>query len=200
MSIVATTVTKTPLILKVVSLYVILASQLWLGGYVMRQLNTVPVAQSFPVSQPIAVKTTDQPLISGQPAQLSIDRIGVKLAVLEGAYDTERDDWTLSDDAAHFATMTTVPNDKQGNTFIYGHNTAAVLEPVKDITVGDILTLTTTNGHVFTYAYVDDVSVEPNQTDVLRPDSVEPKLTLMTCQGIFSETRRIMHFSFVGVS
>lgn len=198
MSMVKTTITKTPLIIKVVSLYVILASQLWLMDHLIEQSNPPVAAQIASINQATEVQNNEE-AITGQPAQLSIERIDVKLAIVDGTYDAARDNWTLSDDAAHFATMTALPNNKQGTTFIYGHNTAAVLEPVKNIAAGDILTITTTNGHVFKYAYVNDMSVTPDQTNVLNPHSNKPQLTLMTCQGLFSETRRIMYFEFVGI-
>ena len=196
MSMVQTTIAKTPLILKVVSLYVVIASVLWTVDHYVQAPRPVTGATTYKVIQTKQVDAT----ISGQPAQIKIERLGITLPILDGAYNPVDDSWTLTDTAAHFATMTTQPNNKQGNTFIYGHNTQPVFEPVKDIVAGDLLTITTTNGHVFNYTYVNDVSVTPDQTSVLNPESALPKLTLMTCEGIFSETRRIMHFDFIGLS
>ena len=191
--------TKTPLIFKVVSLYVAIAGQLWLASYFIDQAQPVAATQAV-YHQPDLTEVLPQEIISGQPDRLHITRLGVDLSIREGSYDVANDEWTLSDDAAYFATITALPNNQQGNTFIYGHNTTAVLEPVKNIISGDLLTISTQNGRTFTYAYVDDMSVTPDQTTVLDPASEKPKVTLMTCEGIFSQTRRIMRFEFVGVS
>ncbi len=194
MSMVKNTLAKTPLITKVVSLYIVMIST----GWILHQYATPakPAAITYQVIE------TKQPaeIITGQPTQITIKRLGIDLAVLDGDYNTADDSWTLSDTAAHFATITTLPNNKQGNTFIYGHNTDAVLAPVKDLVTGDLLKVRTTNGHVFNYTYSGDVTVSPDQTSVLSAYSATPQITLMTCQGINNETRRIMHFDFIGMS
>lgn len=194
MSMVQNAITTTPLVFKVVSLYVVVASLAWLTNVYPQTPTPTPVAYTIiETKQPIAT-------VNGHPAQLTIARLGISLAVLDGSYDPANNSWTLTEDATHFATMTALPNNKHGNTFIYGHNTAAVLEPVKDLVQGDLLTLRTTNGHIFNYVYKSDVTVTPDQTDILTSKATKPQLTLMTCQGIFSETRRIMRFEFVGIS
>lgn len=195
MSMVKTTTAKTPLIIKVVSLYVIFASLIWMGNYYIQATKPV-LATTY---RTIETKQTEV-TISGQPSHMTIDRLGIDLPIAEGTYDKTSDSWTLNDTTAFFASITALPNNKDGNTFIYGHNIASVLEPVKDIVPGDLLTITTTNGHAFNYVYVDDITVTPDQTSILSAESPKPRVTLMTCQGLFSDTRRVMHFDFIGLS
>ena len=189
--------TNTPFIIRVVCLYVMVASSLLWAVHFMP-------ADSFATSSPtpVVVQTpvVSDEAIAGQPSRLTIERLGINLAIINGEYDAACDSWTLTDVSAQFDSMTAMPNYQSGNTFIYGHNTKAVFEPVKNIRPGDVLTVTTTNGRVFTYRYVDDMTVTPDRADVLKKESTEPMVTLMTCQGMFSETRRLLHFTFEGVA
>ena len=190
---------NTPLFLRVVCLYVIAALPIWAISHFTQPSPLVASVQFPPVST-LTTQTIKKQVISGQPARINITRLGIDLPVVDGVYDAQNDSWTLRDDAVQFATITTLPNDVQGNTFLYGHNTVQVLEPVKNIVPGDVLTITTTNGKVFSYAYVSDLSVTPDRTDVLAATSPTPRVTLMTCQGFFSETRRLLYFDFTGVA
>ena len=191
-------ITHTPLFLRVVCLYVVAAVPIWVLSHI-NQSHLVASVQ-IPAATRIIQTLQKKEVISGQPARISIARLGIDLPVVDGVYDSANDSWTLRDDAVQFATMTTLPNDDQGNTFLYGHNTVQVLEPVKNIVPGDLLTITATNGKVFSYTYVSDLSVTPDRTDVLAATSPTPRVTLMTCQGFFSETRRLLYFDFTGVA
>jgi LPXTG-site transpeptidase (sortase) family protein len=115
-------------------------------------------------------------------------------------YDSTHDSWTLSPTAAQFALITTKPNNIRGNTVIYGHNTQAVLAPMKDIAVGDIVSVKTTNGHTFNYTYSHDKIVDPSFTEVFSENPDTPQLTLLTCDGIWSTVRRLMYFDFQNVT
>ena len=188
--------TNIPLFVRVVCLYIVAGLIIWGGAQLSsRQSNaaTFQVVQTASTPQPAVDSVAIE---SGQPSRLVIERLGIDLSVRDGIYDSTTDEWTLSDDAAFFARMTTLPNDTRGNTFIYGHNTDQVLASVKDLIVGDIVKLVATNGLTFTYSYRDDDIVAPNATAVLEANFSTPQLTLMTCEGIWSNERRLMYFEF----
>lgn len=195
MSKLKTVIIKTPPVLRVVSLYFLIASLLSVAAYAIQPHAPAAAVNVQPLAQ-VQKPRDDTNEITGVPARLVIARLGIDLAIVTGNYDRAQDEWTLTDDAAQFAAMTALPSNRQGNTMLYGHNTAAVLEPVKDLVPGDVLTLTTTNGHIFTYTYVRDMSVTPDRTDVVTPVSSTPQVTLLTCEGWFSATRRVMYFQF----
>lgn len=199
MSMIKNIIIKTPPVLRVGSLYLIVLSVLSIIAYGLQSRPVTATANVMPIVQAQDV-STDSEEITGVPARLSIARLGIELPIVNGFYDREHDDWTLTDDAAQFASMTSLPSNKQGNTFLYGHNTAAVLEPVKDLVPGDELTVTTTNGHVFTYVYTRDMTVTPDHTEIVTPAALEPQVTLMTCEGWLSDHRRVMYFKFEKVS
>lgn len=188
------TIGDTPLLIRVVCLYVLAVVPVWTAMHIHQ--SPAPLAS---VQAPLVVHKPAKQVISGKPIRVKIARLGINLPIIDGKYDKVKDSWVLRDDTAQYATISTLPNDNQGNTFIYGHNTTAVLEPVKGLRVGDTLTIATTNGHVFSYKYISDISVKPNKTDIITAPSKTPRVTLMTCEGIFSKTRRVMYFNFTGV-
>lgn len=191
-------ITKIPLVFKVVSLYMLVGA---IFGGVWSLMPHTPTSLPVASFQPVQFTTTShKQTISGQPVKLTVTRLGIELEIKDGTYNKETDEWTLSEDTAYFATMTKQPNDASGNTFVYGHNTEAVLAPLRDLVPGDIVTIATSNGHIFSYEYTHDTVVPPNLTDVLRDDPKTPRLTIMTCDGIWSQGRRLMYFDFKEVA
>ncbi len=190
--------TKIPLFPRVVSLHVVLWSVALLGFYMWGPKSDTTYAST---TLPLTAYTTThiaENIISGEPDNIRVDRLNINLPIKNGTYDSKTATWTLSSDAAYFATMTTLPNNQHGNTFIYGHNTRQVFEPLSGLVPGDIITITTTNGHVFSYSYSHDSIIPPDLTSVLYSNPKTPQLTIMTCEGILSQTRRLMYFDLQG--
>lgn len=188
---------KTPLLVRVVSLYV-------LAGPLLTYF-LLPLAPSHPVhadTKRVAVHTPpiQQPTkpqeVSGQPVQIELPRIELTRNVIAGEYDTNTGQWTLTDDSTQYATMTPPANNHTGQTLIYGHNTPVVLEPVRLVQPGDTLLVTLDNGHVLAYTYSHDRIVQPTDTSVLYETSATSRLVLMTCEGVLSDTRRLLYFDF----
>ncbi|TAL14139.1 sortase [Patescibacteria group bacterium] len=197
MSAITKTFSKIPLLIRVVSLYIVIGVISW-SSLQIQQLFAVAPAPIIHHA-PIKPKVLSQQIISGEPVSFVIDRLHINLPVKDGTYDPKTGEWTLSTDAVYFATITSQPNDNRGNTFIYGHNQDKVIARMKDIQPGDTVVITTSNGHVFTYAYTHDSIVAPDFTDALKQDSDTPQLTVMTCEGVWSNARRMMYFDLIGV-
>lgn len=186
--------TKIPLGLRVVSLYILVGIPIALP--ILHQQPVQQVA-SQPLANVQSVAPPSQPQeITGQPIRIELPRIGLTREVIPGSYDTSTKQWTLTNDKTQYATMTNLLSNTAGQTLIYGHNTAAVLEPVKDVVVGDTLTITAQNGHMFTYTYSHDQVVDPTNVSVLTEKPSTPRVVLMTCEGWLSETRRLLYFDF----
>jgi LPXTG-site transpeptidase (sortase) family protein len=199
MSAITKNITKVPLIFRVVPLYVVTAGVLWAGHFLFVHTQQ-PVSSTQPIVNRSTTVGSTEHIISGEPTRITVDRLGIDLVVKDGYYENSTKEWTLSDNATYFAAMTTPPNDSHGNTFIYGHNTSTIFAPLKDISVGDIVNVYTSNGHIFRYTYRADAVVTPDITNVLYEDPASPQLTIMTCEGIWSKVRRIMYFDFKEVS
>lgn len=147
------------------------------------------------VKKPVNYGTiVSKTIIDGEPLGFKMARLGIDLPIKYGYFDTNDSSWTTSNDAIFYAYGTALPNNQRGNTFLYGHNRDSVIAKLSGLVVGDEVTITTANGHTFIYSYTGDKSVPPDYTDVLRDDPDTPRLTVMTCEGIFSLTRRLMYF------
>ncbi len=187
--------TKTPLILRVVSLYVML----WpVGQYILDSSSpTMPPLSSIVVAESVSQVVPEEAKVTrGVARRIEIPRISLIKEVIDGEYSADRNEWTLTDDKVHYATMTPTINDHSGQTMLYGHNTSAVLEPVKLVQLGDELLITSENGAVFVYIYSRDRFVEPTDVSVFSETPERPSVVLMTCEGWFSETRRLLYFDF----
>ena len=188
--------TKMPLFFRVVSLYVIALIILGSSFSISTLTNNVTAESSPKVSvtkmnlKPAIIKE----IIDGEPISIQIDRLVINLPINNGVYDPTSGEWTLSDDAVYYAQITDLPNNQRGNTFLYGHNNKQVLEPLAGLVTGDIAIIKTTNGHIFTYIYTNSEIVPPDLTSILYANPDNPRLTIMTCEGVFSQARRLMYF------
>jgi LPXTG-site transpeptidase (sortase) family protein len=136
--------------------------------------------------------------MSGHPVRVVATSVGVDMPVVDGFYDKSSGDWTLYDDKAQFAAMTTEPNDKSGQTFIYGHATQRVFGKLLNMKVGQTVDVFTSNGYKFTYTLKETETVTPQNTGILSYEG-SPRLLLQTCVGTFSENRKFFILDFTHV-
>lgn len=137
-------------------------------------------------------------IISGKPVRLVVPSVGIDIEVIDGKYNESNGQWSLSKDRAHFALITTVANNIQGNTFIYGHYNKHVFLNLHKIKDDQKAYLYTDNDHVFSYRFKNHVTVGPTDTGVFDYRGA-PILTIQTCTGTWYEKRQIFTFTFEGV-
>lgn len=137
-------------------------------------------------------------VITGKPMRLLVPSLGMDLSVEDGIYDAKTGQWTLSLDKVHYALMTVQPNDKQGNTLIYGHYRPEVFAYLHTIQKGALVKVKTENNHTFTYKFTGSRVVNPADTSVLSYEG-KPMLTLQTCTGAFMQNRQLFSFDLVDV-
>jgi LPXTG-site transpeptidase (sortase) family protein len=200
MSVLLQSLTKTPLFLRVVALYIIAGAFIWGGSHLAAiQKQNYIVASAAAQSTIMQAKDTTKAsvkTISGSPVHITVPRLNIDLPVSNGYFDKKTGQWTLGNGAAYFATITDLPNDQHGSTFIYGHNNKSAFGPFANIAVGDIVSIKTSNDHTLSYVYSHDEKVSPDTTKILFETSDKPRLVLMTCDGIWSNFRRVMYFDF----
>ena len=177
-----------------VALYTVVAVPISLFHSLLPAEQPVATIRRAPPTPAQLVTFQKSTRLYGKPMQLQITRLGIDLQVVDGRYDKATDSWTLTDDKAQFATVTELPNNESGNTFIYGHNQAAVFSALAGLQAGDEAIVTTDNGLKFVYTFNGQQFVNPDDTSILT-SSKDPILTLMTCEGILSEARRVAIFS-----
>lgn len=156
------------------------------------------------IHQPATTHPSDKPkltIIAGKPTRLIVADAGIDLPVDEGYYDAASDSWTLSDTRLQYAMVTMPANNHSGNTFIYGHGTPQVLEPLAKAPLASSskAQIYTDTGHIFTYAFRSSHNFTPSDTGIFNY-SGPPILTIQTCTGPASEWRTMYTFSFEKVA
>ncbi len=151
---------------------------------------------------PLEIKTValheQQRIIqTGKPVRLVIPTVNIDLSVIDGVYDESAQVWNVSNDSAHFATITTQPNDFDGNTFIYGHLRESVFYRLPKTVIGAEAVVYTDNDLVFHYTLTAVSETNPQDVSaLLAPQEQKPILTLQTCSGAWYQNRQLFTFDF----
>lgn len=163
-------------------------------------VTPLPKAAEIQAAKAAAPKqTTQQPVVSGEPASLSIPSLGLNIDVTPGVYNKQTRQWTLTLDKVQYAVMTPEPNNQGGNTFLYGHYRKGVLATLHNIQPGAKAIVTTKNGKVFTYTFVSDRIVAPEDSAGIFDYQGAPILTIQTCTGVFFQNRQLFVFDLESV-
>lgn len=141
---------------------------------------------------------TSEAKANAQPVAISSSAVQLSVAIRPGYYDVNSQTWTLTNDAAYFAAMTTPPNTAAGSTYIYGHDTNEVFHPLNDLQTGETVTIKTSDGTKYVYALQETHDLSPNDSSWLRSQPDKPQLVLQTCAGLWSQYRRVFIFDLVG--
>lgn len=124
--------------------------------------------------------------------------VDLEVAIIDGVIDVSTQTWTLTKNKAQFAVITTPPNNKEGNTFIYGHNRKEVFSKLLHVRDGAEAHIKTENGLTFTYDFRDRRTTSPDDVAIFAYKGA-PILTLQTCTGLFFQNRDFFTFGFKGV-
>ncbi len=197
------TLAKTPLAIRIVLLYAAIAVSIFAIAAVIRQQQPqISYAEANPPALEARAAEVAKSVkeVSGTPVQLDAPSVEVSLKVLPGSYNIATKEWTLDTTHAFFATQSKPAGTAAGTTFIYGHNRASAFGPLSGLRVGDTVSLTIEDGTVLTYEYARDSHVSPESVSIIYEKSPYPQLVLMTCEGLFSEVRRVMYFTLKEVA
>jgi sortase (surface protein transpeptidase) len=131
----------------------------------------------------------------GQPASLSLPRLGVALDILPGTYLPASKTWTL--DSAHAFYMQPPEGMAAHVPIIYGHNIPAVFRKLDGVAPHEVLRITTQDGRLLLFTYVGDRVVQPDDDTAIRV-SAHNTIFLITCTGSHFQQRRILQFEYLG--
>ena len=128
-------------------------------------------------------------LVLGTPSHLSLERIGIDLAVKPGLYNTQAHTWTLNNQDAFSMKGSQTP-------LIYGHDRASVFKNLSTIAYGDKLKIVDDTGKQYLFSYQRNFNVAPSDSKFL---SVPYKntLLLLTCSGPKFESRNVLVFKYI---
>lgn len=164
--------------------------------WIQSNLRKATIYKSMNSVTASAETTRQETTTSGKPVHLLLPSVAIDLDVASGYRKSNSEEWVVSSDKAHFANITSPINNKSGNTVIYGHDIQAVFKPTSGLKIGDELIIYTDNNLWFKYRYTGETNVAPTDTSVLTKQSAKPTVTLITCSGLFYQTRKLMTFTF----
>lgn len=134
-------------------------------------------------------------IVKGHPVSLAIPSLNMNLTVIDGYYNQSTNSWTLTLDKAQFATTTSLPNNHEGDTFIYGHYRPEVFARLHLVQPGATATITTNNYYKFNYVFTNTYAVKPSDSSIFSYHGA-PMLTIQTCSGSFFQNRQMYQFKF----
>jgi sortase A len=120
-------------------------------------------------------------------ALIEIDKIDLKLPVLEGATKAN-----MKHAAAHM--KETAPLGEIGNAAIAAHRARTkgrLFNRLNEVVVGDVITVKTSD-QVFNYEVYDISVVDPSDVSVLDGNDKDKILTLITCDPLVNPTHRLI--------
>ena len=163
----------------------------FIGGgsmYLSSVSNNVSVDAVLTVQKPqhpSVATSRESSVAQKQPIHLSSDDLDMDLEISEGSYDHATGSWTVGDTRVYNAVGTTTP-------LLYGHNTNVVFADLSKADVNTRFTLHySTSSEV--YRYVATRFVGANDASIVHETNNPDTILLLTCSGIFNESRRIVY-------
>lgn len=170
-----------------------------LYGYsFIKSLDSRFISNSNYNYSPVTLNIGDSMIIyNSPPIHLDIDSIDLSIDVVPGYYNQSRQSWTVSDDKANFATISSVPNPRYGNTYIYGHNRTSIFSSLVRLSEGDEAVVISSDEKKFIYKLETIKDVSQYDTSYLE-NSDRSILTLQTCSGFWDQYRTLYVFNYIG--
>lgn len=170
---------------------VLLAGEIYnLSREFSKQESVAPIVMSAP-KYPYHACDQGAPVeFSGEfvPQHITIQRADIDLPIV--SVPLENGTWKVNDKVANFAQGTSSVSSTKGNVGIFAHDRMPGFAAIKDLIPGDIIEV---YGDRFVAVYkVEQGNVtDPDSVDVFYPTE-DPQITLVTCQGNFSEKRYVI--------
>lgn len=105
--------------------------------------------------------------------------------------------WQPEDYVANFAEGTSLPNNVGGNTALYGHDRPHAMRRIKNLHPGELVFVETEH-YRFIYQTRSLARIKPEQVEVFHPTK-QPTLTLLTCNGLWSQDRYVIAADLVRI-
>jgi len=168
------------------------------SGIISRFSNLIQTnAATIPVKEKLAAAFSTQSTqsVSFTPERIVIEKVSIDLPV--ESVPLKNGTWEVNPHVANFAEGTSVVNSINGNVGIYAHDTIDAFSKIKQVLTGyDILVFGKT--YRATYKVDSATVIAPAAIDVFFPTK-EPTLTLITCEGVFSDKRYMVKATLVKI-
>lgn len=129
------------------------------------------------------------------PIKIVIKSQGINLPVVP--VTMQNGTWKVNDGVANYATETSKISGKTGNVGIFAHDLKNGFTDIKNLKEGETIKIFTT-GQIATYKVYSTETTDPSSVNTFYPTQT-PTLTLVTCDGIFSQQRFIVKAQLVSI-
>lgn len=131
-----------------------------------------------------------------QPERIVIEKANIDLPVVQ--VPLVNGTWEVNSGVANYAMGTSLISERSGNVGIYAHDKIDGFENIKHLTSGDQITVYSGDKKAI-YEVNKSSVVKPEVVDVFYP-TPDPTLTLVTCDGVYSEKRYIVISKLINIS
>lgn len=184
-----------PLWLKVIPIYLMIGALLGLPVWLHSRDVSAIRAASIQTLNKVATHSPSVQSISGTPVRIVLPSVAIDLQIIPGYYSTQQKTWFINANGATYATNTYPANNTHGTTLIYGHYLNWIFGKTDGLKIGDKALVYTGNGHIFVYDMVKSDIFTPSNTQIFGElNTDKPILKVLTCHGLWSQTRRVMTF------
>ena len=121
------------------------------------------------------------------PTQITINKINLNLNIEETAINNGI--WQIAQNGASHLTISARPGEK-GPIIIYAHNTNDRFGPIRWLSVGETIKLTTKDGKTHNYKISQTMDVQPDKLSIFT-NAKNETLILYTCDG-FADLQRFV--------
>lgn len=142
------------------------------------------------------VPTLASKTMSFKPEKIFIEKVNINLPIV--SVPLKNGTWEVSPKVANFAEGTSLVNNKEGNVGIFAHDRKDAFSEIKNLKADDVI-IVYGNSLKANYKVVSSSIIDPKTVDVFYPTKT-PTLTLVTCNGIFSEKRYIIKAKLVAIN
>lgn len=176
---------------------VITASILQLSG-----VTSIAAANLLPENpQPAAVSYSELTTCTNKkddyiPQQILIKKVGINLLVTTVAL--KNGTWEVNEGVANYAKETNTISKLKGNVGIFAHDKENGFTNIKKLSTGDEIVVKTAK-HTAVYKVTSVGVSDPANVEAFYPTE-KPTLTLITCEGAFSEQRFVVKAKLMSVS
>jgi LPXTG-site transpeptidase (sortase) family protein len=158
--------------------------------------HTTPAVAIATNSNTNSCAVNDVNAVAAIPTHITINKAAIDLPVI--AVPLQNGTWTVNDGVGNYALETSRVSDKTGNVGIFGHDRSNAFTKIKVLRAGDVITVTTAGGEKATYAVKSTEVTNPTSVEAFYPTKT-PTLTLVTCDGFFSEQRYVVKANLVSL-
>lgn len=130
------------------------------------------------------------------PLKISMPTVNIELPII--SVPLYNGSWEVFDGVANYAEQTSLIDVDGGNIGIYGHDRANAFTNVKNLKVGDLITIQTKENIDAIYEVVDSYQTDPSSVTEFYPTET-PTVTIITCDGPISELRYVVKAKLIEV-